>query len=231
MKQSDLQPINAFASNHGVKAIVYGPPGQSKTPLIALTTPRPVICLTEPGANSLRDVSHVPAWNAVNAPERVAEFVAWAHTPDAAAFDTIIIDSGSEFAEASLAYWRDRMPKNKLGAYGEMATQVYNEFAKLYYLAGKHVIIICKETENDVDGVMIKRPYFPGQELNVKVPHLYDAVLRQAETNIPGVPQKQLAVRTKGTPGLMARARVSPNSPLMELEPPNYAAIFEKLMK
>lgn len=228
MKSTDLQPIGTFARRFGVKAVVYGPPGQGKTPVVATTTPRPVVCLTEPGANSLRDIAHIPAWNAIGDPDKVIEFVKWAHTPDAKNFDTLIFDSGSEFAEALLGRYKEKYT-NKLKAYGDMATEVFNEFAKLYYLEAKNVVIICKETEVELDGTYVKRPYFPGQELNVRIPHLYDAILRQATTSIPGVPTPQLAVRTKGTVGISARARLPEGSTLQELEFPNYSAIFDKL--
>jgi len=229
MRTSDLVPVSALAHGYGVKCIVYGPPGQAKTPIVATTTPRPVICLVEPGANSLRDCNHIPAWDAVGNTARVTEFVQWAMSPDAAPFDTLIIDSVSEYAENVL---NTLLPKQKdpRKAYGLMNTEVYDNLSKLFYLRGKHVVLICKENESEIDGVFRKQPRFPGNAIYGSVSHLYDGIFYQHTTRIHGVPKPQLAVRTAPTPGIIARARVTLNSTLQELEPPHYGNIFAKLI-
>jgi hypothetical protein len=55
-----LRPARDFAVQYGVKAIVYGPPGSGKTPVIN-TAPRPVMLVCEPGLLSMR-TSTVPTF-------------------------------------------------------------------------------------------------------------------------------------------------------------------------
>jgi hypothetical protein len=77
---------------------------------------------------------------------------------------------------------------------------------------------------------MKRRPYFPGQELNVKVPHLFDAILHISKTFVPGIAQPTLAIRTAGTIDIMARIRTHKPDMFNELEPPNLTALIAKAM-
>jgi hypothetical protein len=76
-------------------------------------------------------------------------------------------------------------------------------------------------------GVNCRHPYFPGQDLNVKVPHLFDEILHLAPAVIPGIAGEQIAFRTKGQFGIMARDR---SGRLSELEYPDLTSLFAKCM-
>lgn len=225
MQMSNLKPASELAQRFGVKALAYGPPGTGKTPLIK-TAPRPVLCVVEPGMLSMRDATNIPAWDAYT-PERIDEFFKWLfESREAANFDTVGIDSVSQLAEIILT---QELNRNKDGrkAYGEMSRRVMDIINKLYYLPQKHIYLIAKQVTADENGVATKRPYFPGQDLNVKVPHLYDEILHIAEANIPGMVKPVVAIRALPTFGIMARDR---SGRLAELESPNLGEVFKKCM-
>jgi hypothetical protein len=236
MNIKDLQPASNFAKRYGVKAIIYGQAGTGKTPMMN-TAPRPVLLAVEPGLRSMSN-SNIPTFFA-DTKKRIDEFFEWFFkSAEAKQFDSLGIDSGSEIAEVVL---KELMPKISHGQklYGEMAKTVDEWITDLYYLENKHVFLICKETRaesgkslvnnNGVISVEVQyqsKPYFPGNQLNVIVPHKYDEILQAAHVNIPGV-GNTVALRTKGTPEVYARDR---SGKLNELEPPNLAAIVQKCM-
>lgn len=225
MQMSKLKPASSFALNVGYKAVAYGPPGEGKTPLIK-TAPRPVLLICEPGMLSMRDAHNIPAWEGYTV-AKCMEFFNWLKgSNEAKNFDTVGVDSFSQFAEIVL---KEALKANKHGlkAYGEMAETVMDVANLLFYMPQKHVYLIAKQTQHDEGGVMKRRPYFPGQELNVKVPHLFDAILHIAKAQIPGIIQPQLAIRTAGTIDITARDR---SGRLNELEPPDLSALIKKAM-
>jgi len=114
-----LRPAKDFAINYGVKAIVYGPPGKGKTPIIS-SAPRPVMLACEPGMLSMRN-STVPTWPAFTA-DKIDEFFKWCfHSNETKNFDTICVDSVSQMAEIYLQK-ATKDNKHGLAAYGQMAT-------------------------------------------------------------------------------------------------------------
>lgn len=225
MQMSQLRPAYACATQYGVKALGYGGPGSGKTPLIR-TAPRPVVCVTEPGLLSLRDWDG-PVWEAYT-PAAIDEFFLWASTSaEAANFDTICVDSLSQMAEVYLGAAL-KTHKHGLKAYGEMSEKVMGHVTTLYYMQNKHAYLIAKQMLTEEGGGMKKkRPYFPGNELNVKVPHLYDEILHIGVMQIPGVAGQQRAIRTLETLEVTARDR---SGRLAECEPCDLSALFAKCM-
>lgn len=237
MQRSDLKPAGQLTQRFGVKAILYGQPGTGKTPMIN-TAPRPVLLASEPGLLSMRG-SNVPTWEAFT-PERIEEFFKWFfESREASNFDTLALDSGSQIAELSLAKHQARC-KDGRKAYGEMSLECMKWFDQLYYMPQKHVVMICKQMRAEVGKQIVQQggtftvemtyqaqPFFPGQDLNIKVPHRYDEILYVAPAQIPGVPQPTIALRTKQTPEIMARDR---SGKLAEFEPPDLSALFQKAM-
>lgn len=224
MQASQLKPASQLAQKFGVKALAYGGPGTGKTPLIN-TAPRPVLCVVEPGMLSMR-TSNVPAWEAYDA-NRIDEFFKWLfNSNEARNFDTVGIDSISQLAEIILT---EELKRNKDGrkAYGEMSRRVMEIVNALYYLPQKHIYLIGKQATVEEGGVQKRRPFFPGQDLNVKIPHMYDEILHIGLNNIPGMPKAVIAVRAQETFDIMARDR---SGMLAELEPPDLSAIFNKCM-
>lgn len=224
MQASQLKPAGQLAQRFGVKSLVYGGPGSGKTPLIN-TAPRPVMCVIEPGMLSMQ-TSNIPCWEGYTA-DKIEEFFKWLfESKEALQFDCVAIDSISQLAEIFIT---QELQRNKDGrkAYGEMSRRVMDILNKLYYLPQKHVVLIGKQTTVDESGVMKRKPYFPGQDLNVKVPHMYDEILHMGLSNVPGQPKPVQAIRCAESFDVMARDR---SGKLNELEPPNLAALFAKCM-
>jgi len=224
MNINQLKPASQLAQRFGVKTLAYGGPGTGKTPMIN-TAPRPVLCVVEPGMLSMR-TSNVPAWEAYDVP-RINEFFKWLFTSNEARnYDTVGIDSISQLAEIILT---EELKRNKDGrkVYGEMSRAVMEIVNALYYLPQKHVYLIGKQSTVDEGGIMRKKPYFPGQDLNVKIPHMYDEILHIGMSQVAGMPKPVVAIRTAETFDIMARDR---SGRLNELEPPDLSALFAKAM-
>ncbi len=237
MQASNLKPAGSLSGNYGAKAVIYGPPGVGKTPMIN-TAPRPVLLATEPGLLSMKG-STVPTWQAFNG-AAIHEFFEWfSKSKEVESFDTICIDSGSQLAEIILS---EKLKTNKDGrkAFGEMSKTVMEYFDMLYFRMYKHVAVICKQTRIETGKQLVKTdgggfsvestfqtaPYFPGQVLNVEVPHRFDLILHINRITIPGQNKEVIGARAQGTSEFMARDR---SGRLAEIEPPNLEEIFKKV--
>lgn len=223
---SGVQPAHKLAMRFGIKAVIYGPPGSGKTPLVE-TAPRPVMLVCEPGMLSMRK-SNLPCWNAINQPKEIDAFFKWlAGSAEAKNYDTIGMDSVSQAAELIL---REELGRNKDGrkAYGEMSRRVMEYMETLFYMPQKHTALLCKQAiiEGVNDGKM-RLPYFPGQDLGIKMPHLFDAFWHLDNHRIQGVPQPQRALLTRARFDTMARDR---SGLLDEYEYPNLQQVFAKAM-
>ena len=221
MQASDLRPAKEFAQLFGCKAIIYGPPGSAKTPIIN-TCPRPVLLAVEPGLLSMRN-SNVPTWMAPTK-SRIDEFMKWFElSAETKNFDTLAIDSISQMCNIALD---ESKAKHGLAQYGEMADYVMPYLQRLYYMKEKHMYLIAKE-ELTSDGK--RRPAFPGQQLNGSsgVSHLYDCILRLARVPIPNVGET-LAFQCNGTMDILARNRTGD---LADFEPPDFGKIIAKVMR
>lgn len=224
MNINDLREAREFARNYGVKAIGYGGPGTGKTPVIN-TAPRPVMLAVEPGLLSMKTstvpTKLAPTWKEID------DFFKWFFgSNETRAFDTLCVDSASQIAEI---YLRDNPGKHQHGLklYGAMAEAVGDILHKLYYLQQKHVYLICKQELEQVDGGGGKhRPYFPGNDLKIKTPHLYDEVLQLGIFSIPGVGQTR-AFQCHSSFDSYCRDRTGN---LNQFEPPDLTALFNKCM-
>lgn len=223
MQASDLRPARDFARNFGVKCIAYGDPGSGKTP-VASTCPNPVMLACEPGLRSMA-TSNVPTWEGYTA-QRVDEFFRWFFTStEVKKFDTLVVDSISQMAEIYLQE-SIKTKKHGLQAYGEMAKNVMDHLRPLYFTQHKNTYLIAKQQLIEDNGVKLRRPYFPGNQLNVDIPHMYDAILHLGLHNVPSV-GKVKAFRCHESMEILARDR---SGALTEFEQPNMADIFKKCM-
>ncbi len=225
MNINQLKAASELAQRFGVKSLMYGGPGSGKTPLV-MTAPRPVLCVCEPGMLTMRKATNVPAWEAYT-PERIEEFFEWVtKSSEAKNFDTVCVDSVSQMAEIVTVA---ELKKNKDGrkAYGEMARYIMAKMNALYYMPNKHVYLIAKQGNFEEEGGTIRKPYFPGKELNVQVPHMYDEVWHIGLNTIPGQPKPVVADRTVSTFGTFARDR---SGQLEELEYPDLSTLFKKCL-
>ncbi len=230
MDIKSLKPASTFAKQFGIKIIVYGGPGTKKTPLTN-TCPRPVLLACEPGLRSMSN-SNVPTWLGYDA-KTIDEFFKWFfNSTETKNFDTICIDSISQMAELYLdAALKGTSNSGKkvhgLAAYGEMSANTQEKLNGLYYTREKHTYLIAKETmTSDENGFRIKRPYFPGQELPVKIPHLYDEIIHIGIHNIPSIGQIH-SLQCQPTIDITARDRTGL---LDQYEEAHFGKLIQKCM-
>lgn len=230
MDMRNLTPAHEFARQYGFKAIVYGGPGTGKTPIVIGTPPRPLGLLCEAGVASLKGIN-TPCYPGFTAPA-IDEFFEWFfNSNEAKAFDTLGIDSTSQMMQIYVDF--ELSKGNKSGgdahgkrAYGQAAAAVMKHITKAYFLPNKHFLCIAKEQLYDMNGIMMKRPIWPGQQLNTDMPHFFDLVLHMERTIIPGVMGEQLAIRCRPGFDVLARDRTGI---LAEHEPPNFSNLIAKM--
>lgn len=219
MNLSSLKPASEFARNYGCKAIIYGAPGSAKTPLIN-TAPRPVLLACEPGMLSMRG-STIPTFEATT-PETIDEFFKWFfHSNETKGFDTLAIDSTSHMADI---YLQKALKVNAHGlkAYGDMAKDVMSHLRPLFYTKEKHAYLIAKQSvENNM-----ARPYYPGNQLNVDVPHMYDFILHLGQHNVPSMGQIKSFMCNESL-DFLARNRTGN---LNDFEEPHFGKLVKKAM-
>lgn len=229
MNLASLRPAKDFAIQFGCKAVIYGAPGSAKTPGIN-NAPRPLLLATEPGLLSMRG-SNVPTFCAFT-PEAIDEFFEWFFkSNETKNFDTLAIDSVSQMADVYLqkALGKKTSGGNKahgLNAYGEMASNTLDHIRTLYFTRQKHTYLICKQGITEESGIEFKRPYFPGKQLPVEIPHMFDFILHLGIQNVPGIGQVS-AFRCIGSIDTMARNRTGN---LNEFEPPHIGQLYAKAM-
>ena len=228
---SRIVPANKLATQYGIKAVITGPAGSGKTPLIG-TAPRPIILALEPGYRSVRN-QNFQCWNAINSLKDADDFFDWAfRSNEAKNFDTFGFGSWSQYCDLVLAKYKAKN-SHGLKAYGEMAEHVYEKAEKLFYLQQKHVVMNCKQEVVDIPGpgpdpIKFTRPYFPGKNLIIQIPHLYDEFWQLDEFIVPGVAGKVQALLTKRRNDRLVRSR---SGNLNEYEPPNLTDVFAKAMQ
>lgn len=215
-----------------MKGVIFGKPGSGKTPVAAKTSPRPILLASEPGMLTLRD-STCPTYTAFN-PAKVDEFMTWFKmSNEAKNYDTLIWDSASEAAEkyitTEMGSGTSKAGNEQHGMriYGKMARWMYDHLSSLYYMPQKHIVLIAKMERFEVNGMIYHRPYFPGKQLPVQVPHLFDLVTVLGDWNVPGLQGETKAFRTKESFDYMGRDR---SGRLGEYEPPDLSKIIAKVM-
>lgn len=227
MQMKDLKPAKTLVQRYGVKMIMYGKAGTAKTPMLN-TAPRPLLLATENGLQSMKN-SNVPTWQAFT-PARVKEFFDWfMKSNEAKNFDTLGIDSASQLAENELDDLKPKF-KDPRKAYGKMADNVMSYLEPLYFMPEKHIYLICKETQGQdgETGPIYKKPSFPGNDLNTRVPHRYDQILHAEYIRFAGMSEDTLAIRCKQCVDIHVRDR---SGTLAEFEPPDLSVIFNKILK
>lgn len=224
MNINSLRPLGQLAQFNGVKCIGYGPAGSGKTPVVD-TLPTPVVLAIEPGLLSVRN-SKAPAWKG-DTVERIDEFFDWFFgSAEAKKFDSLAVDSISEWCELVLALMLKRH-SHGLKAYGEMAEKVLAIIAKLYFMPEKHMYLICKETHLEEQGAQKARPYFPGKEVYKEINHKFDLIMHAGLHTVPGA-GIQKSFCTNATFDIHARDR---SGKLNQYEPMDLNQIFRKAMQ
>jgi len=230
MNEKDLKPSGECAKVLGCKVVLYGKPGSGKTPLAATTSPRPLLLACEPGMLTLRG-TNIPTFEAYDV-NRIKEFFAWffSGSKEVDNYDTLIWDSATQGAEIYLdaALRKGSSSGNKAhgqAAYGDMAFAMNDHLAKLYFMPRKHIVLITKRAVMEDMGVQMAKPIFPGNDLNTKVPHLYDGVFQLGR--FPNVNPNAPMLQCTESFDAIARDR---SGRLAQYEPPHFGNLFAKMM-
>lgn len=189
-----------LAEKKAMKIIIYGGPGCGKTP--AVTTASNVLYVAvEKGQRSLVG-TNIPAVECYE-PNKWQQFYNGLISGTAyQEYDTFFIDSISQVAENIT---KQQLPLHKHGqqAYGAMATIVLDQLDKMYELPNKNIILLAKEDKSHKQKTW---PYFPGNEINTKLPHLFDGVFHMGLHDVPGKGMI-LSLQTQEDEEVFARSR------------------------
>jgi hypothetical protein len=213
-----------LAKHSGIKAIIYGAAGCGKTPLVT-TAPNPLYIAIEQGQVSLQGTD-VPAVAAHTLPEFYAVMKWLDESAEAKKFDTLYFDSASHFAALVL---QDELSKtsasgakvNGQAAYGDMAKRVLKLMNKVYSMPDKNVIMLAQLNDKDPQ----HKPFFDGNEINIKLRHLFDGVWHLGMHDLPEKGVKY-SLQCRETPEIFARCRFNNCD---DFERPNLTYLFNKL--
>jgi hypothetical protein len=227
--QINPQPLGSVATASGVKAVIYGPPGSGKTPMLATLPAGTVVCITEPGTLSLRGMNTEVVGVECYDRDSIEAFFNWVQNdPVGKQYHTICVDSVSQMAELYLDYWLLGPNKKKDGraAYGKMSEEMMRHLNYLFFVRNRNCVLLAKQGYVEQGGVKKRCPFFPGQDLNVKVPHLFDQILHLDTHNVPGQGAVS-ALHCKPSYDSLGRDR---SGKLAEYEPSNLSSIFNKIL-
>lgn len=133
------------------KVLVHGPSGAGKT-RFASTWPNPILFDIEGGSMSIdkdKDVA-VVAKDQINLTSLI-EYVDWLSTPDAAQYETVIMDSLTELQAQFLNEKLKTVPDPRM-AYGQWQSYLRELMQKLFDL-NKNVLVICRsKMGEDIEG-------------------------------------------------------------------------------
>jgi len=180
----NITTTGELAASDGVKCIIYGNPGCGKTPLV--TTASDVLYIAiEHGQVSLQG-TNVPAVAAYDTTS-FYQVLAWIDkSEEAKKYKTFFFDSISRLATLFLTEELSKKSKsgekvNGQAAYGEMASRVLKVLNILNDMKSRNIVMLA---QNDTKPEQ-SRPYFEGNEIDTKIPHLFDGVFHLGHHYIP----------------------------------------------
>lgn len=212
-----------------IKCLVYGESGIGKT-MLSATAPKPIIISAEKGLLSLKEhnIPVILVENHIDL-EEAYEFII--SDKRSKGFQTVVLDSISDIAEAVLAYFKKNPVDGNThpqAAYGSMADSLMPLIKKFRDIPDKHVYFIAKakRTKDDYTGVTSWMPSMPGQQLGPALPYLFDFVLpmKAGETD-KGVKYRYL--QTAADIQWLAKDR---SGKLSTIEKPDLSSIFRKAL-
>ena len=182
-----------------------------------------MLILAEAGALSLRNQA-IPCIEAYTDADMEDVWKWCKESAEARKYATLIFDSGSHIAELALKKELTRT-SHGLKAYGAMSTRVAAHMEWANFVQGPNVVIICKQDNKPEDGTGRARPYWPGRDLHIQIPHLFDEILHLED--ISGSDgQIYKCFRTYNDATCIARDR---SGALASIEPANLKHIFDKI--
>ncbi len=214
------------STRHGVKILVFGPPGVTKTRSIK-TLPTPFIISAEGGLLSLSD-ANIPFVEVRNIAD-LYEVWNWVSTSaEARKFASFALDSISEIAEICLAFQKTQT-KDGRKAYGDTAEQVSVIVKNFRNLSGPNVYFTAKQGMIKNDGgtpPVFAAPMMPGNQLGQSIPFDFDIVMQLLSNRTPEG-QIYSMFRTKGAHEFdVVKDR---SGKLQEWEQPDLGAIIRKI--
>lgn len=219
------------ASKQRLKVLVHAPAGSGKTVLCSTTGDhkRTVIISAESGLLSLGRVN-IPVIE-INTIQDLYEAYEFLTVGDGAGmFDWICIDSISEIAEKVLL---DEKRKNKdpRAAYGNLQDEM-NRLLRAFRDLDVNVYMSAKQgsVKDEISGITMRGPSFPGSKLAEAVPYLFDEVFAlrvHTEYDDDGNVSKVERMLQTGTDGSYSAKDRS--SALDLFEPPSLGDIAAKI--
>jgi len=228
------------AISHGIKMLIYAASGMGKT-MLAATAPRPVLISAESGLLSLRR-DNIERVFGVNTPG-ITYDIPFLHVgsladlekaytmvttgPQAAYFQTIIVDSLSEIAEQVLANEK-LVSTDPRKLYPALESRVIELVKRFRDIPGKNVVMLAKQGTIRITETLSKLgPMFPGKALEQQVDYLFDEVFAMVlvgDANKPGVYHRVFLTQ----PDMQYNAKDRLGS-LAQYEHPNLTYIINKL--
>ena len=152
----------------------------------------------------------------------------------AAAFDWVILDSLTAWAENHLANLL-LLPNEKgqldgRAAYGNLARDAVDVIQRLHALP-QHVLVLCKTERAIIDGAVLRVPSMPGQQLTHKSPiaHHFDAVWAIHVMGDKGDTYRQIQTDLSADPRCEAKTR-DPRGVIQPWEPADLGDLSRRLL-
>lgn len=226
MTLQNVVPAYELAKRNGVKLLLYGPPGEGKTPLLdTLKDWNPIVCVVERGMLAMAH-SSIACFKAETITQ-VKEFTTWyIGSNEARQFGVPCFDSLSRVAELALQTAENKTTKGGnenrgKQAYGEMSRETMS-IIEPFLNAQMHIVALGMESKDEGQ----KRPYFPGQDLYTKLPHRFTWIARLSRYSING--QTHRALLNRGDDySFLAREQ---SGRLEQYEQPDLGYLFNKLL-
>jgi len=213
----NIKSTKDIATDHGIKAVVYGFSGVGKTVLCS-TAPKPIILSAEDGLLSLHG-KDIPFIEVKSIQDIGNAFDFLKNNGD---YETICLDSLSEIAETVLNEFKK---ENKDGrqAYMQLSQAVTALIRNFRDLPNKNVVFVAKAKKeiDDESGTSSIEPFAPGQVIKFQLPYMTDEVFYM-DVDRKGV----RSINTIATRKFHAKDR---SGSLEPKEPPDLAAIFDKI--
>ena len=213
----NIKSTKDIATDHGIRAVVYGFSGVGKTVLCS-TAPKPIILSAEDGLLSLHG-KDIPFIEVKSIQDIGNAFDFLKNNGD---YETICLDSLSEIAETVLNEFKK---ENKDGrqAYMQLSQAVTALIRNFRDLPNKNVVFVAKAKKeiDDESGTSSIEPFAPGQVIKFQLPYMTDEVFYM-DVDRKGV----RSINTIATRKFHAKDR---SGSLEPKEPPDLAAIFDKI--